>query len=127
MFDAFIFRFSIGVADMDASKVTARVELYDAVYRKVGRSRQETVELTESVLKEISDCLVRGEDVKLSGFGTFSVRKKGQRLGRNPKNGVEVIIEPRRVVVFKASPIVKKQMNADRFVHGVRSDEAHAD
>lgn len=97
---------------MDASKTIARVELYDAVYRKVRLSRSESIGATELVLKEISDCLVRGDAVKLSGFGTFTVRKKNERPGRNPQNGIEVSIKPRRVVIFKASTIVKKQMNA---------------
>jgi integration host factor subunit alpha len=93
-------------------KSITRVELYDAVYRKVGLSRRESANLAEAVLKEITDCIVRGEPVKLSSFGTFTVRAKGQRLGRNPKTGVEVPIEPRRVIVFKASAVMKKQVNA---------------
>ena len=66
------------------------------------------------VLKEISDSVARGETVKLSSFGTFNVRQKGQRIGRNPKTGVEVPISPRRVVVFKASAIMKQQINDAR-------------
>jgi integration host factor subunit alpha len=64
------------------------------------------------VLKEITDCLERGETLKLSRFGLFVVRKKGQRMGRNPKTGEEVPISPRRIVVFKPSPILKQRMNA---------------
>ena len=97
---------------MDARKIVARIDLYDTVHRKVGLSLRESADLTESVLKEISDCVERGETVKLPGFGKFVVRKKGQRLGRNPKTGVEAVIEARRVVVFKASPLMKTQMNA---------------
>jgi integration host factor subunit alpha len=70
--------------------------------------------MAELVLKEIADCIARGETVKLSSFGTFTVRKKRERLGRNPKTGVEVPIAPHRVVVFKASAIMKKQVNAKR-------------
>ena len=69
-------------------KAVTRVELYDAVYRKVGLSRSESSALVEVVLKEISDSVARGETVKLSSFGTFTVRQKGQRIGRNPKTGV---------------------------------------
>ena len=112
---------------MAASKGITRVDLYDAVHRKVGLSRGDSADLMESVLKEISDCIVRGETVKLAGFGTFTVRKKSQRLGRNPRTGVDVIIEPRRVVVFKASPIVKAQMNAKRPVSRSLSPQVHAD
>jgi integration host factor subunit alpha len=68
--------------------------------------------MAELVLKEITDCLGRGETLKLSSFGTFTVRKKGQRPGRNPKTGVDAIIPPRRVVVFKASGIMKRQINS---------------
>ena len=108
-------------------KNVTRVELYDAVYRKVGLSRGESADLADSVLRDIADCLVRGESVKLSAFGTFMVRKKGKRLGRNPKNGVEVLIEPRRVVVFKASAIMKQQTNGQRPVrHNSRSGVAES-
>jgi len=111
---------------MEAKNGITRVELSEAVYRRAGLSRRESADLTESVLKEISDCIVRGETVKLPGFGTFSVRKKGQRLGRNPKTGVAAIIERRRVVVFKASPIMKAQINATH-VSRSQSAEIHSD
>jgi integration host factor subunit alpha len=97
-----------------AGKTVTRVELYDAVYRKVGLSRSESSGLVELVLREISDSVARGETVKLSSFGTFTVRQKGERIGRNPKTGAEVPIAPRRVVVFKASAIMKQQMNDGR-------------
>jgi integration host factor subunit alpha len=88
----------------------ARPELADAVYRKVGLSRQDSARLVELVLREITDCLERGETVKLSSFGSFLVRSKGPRTGRNPKTGVEVPIAPRRVMVFKASATLKKHL-----------------
>ena len=69
--------------------------------------------LVELVLKEITDCLERGETVKLSSFGSFVVRKKGQRIGRNPKTGKEVPISPRRVMVFKPSAILKQRINSE--------------
>ena len=97
-------------------KAVTRVELYDAVYRNVGLSRSESSALVEVVLKEISDSVARGETVKLSSFGTFTVRQKGKRMGRNPKTGIDVPISPRRVVVFKASAIMKRQINADRSI-----------
>jgi len=112
---------------MVASKGITRVDLYDAVHRKVGLSRGDSAHLMESVLKEISDCIVRGETVKLAGFGTFTVRKKSQRPGRNPRTGVDVIIAPRRVVVFKASPIMKAQINAKQQVSRSLSAQVHAD
>jgi integration host factor subunit alpha len=94
-----------------SGKTITRVDLYEAVYRKVGLSRTESATFVELVLKEIADCLERGETVKLSSFGSFVVRKKGQRIGRNPKTGKEVPIPPRRVMVFKPSTIFKQRIN----------------
>ena len=88
-----------------------RAQLTEAVYQEVGLSRNESAELVESVLAEVSDALVRGEMVKLSSFGSFSVREKGQRMGRNPKTGDEVPILPRRVLVFRPSHVLKKGIN----------------
>src|SRR5580698_4842003 len=98
----------------NVGKALTRVELYDAVYREVGLSRSESSALVELVLNEISEVVARGETVKLSSFGTFHVRQKGKRMGRNPKTGIEVPISPRRVVVFKASPVMMKRINSDR-------------
>jgi len=92
-------------------KTVTRADLCEAVYQKVGLSRTESSALVELVLKEITDCLERGETVKLSSFGSFVVRKKGQRVGRNPKTGTEVPISPRRVMVFKPSAILKQRIN----------------
>src|SRR6266498_1567285 len=92
-------------------KTVTRADLGEAVYQKVGLSRTESADLVELVLDEISACIVRGEAVKLSSFGSFVVRQKGQRVGRNPKTGQEVPISPRRVMVFKASHALKHQIN----------------
>ena len=96
-----------------AGKTVTRADLCEAVYQKVGLSRTESATLVELVLKEITDCLERGETVKLSSFGSFVVRKKGQRIGRNPKTGKEVPISPRRVMVFKPSAILKQRINSE--------------
>jgi integration host factor subunit alpha len=88
-----------------------RAELSEAVYQEVGLSRNESAELVETVLKEIADALSRGDMVKISSFGSFSVRSKGQRVGRNPKTGQEVPILPRRVLVFRASHVLKSRIN----------------
>ena len=85
-----------------------RAELTEAVYQEVGLSRNESADLVESVLGEISDALMRDELVKISSFGSFFVRQKGQRVGRNPKTGEEVPILPRRVLVFRPSHVLKK-------------------
>ncbi len=88
-----------------------RAHLSEAVYQEVGLSRHECADLVESVLDEISDALARGEMVKISAFGSFSVRQKGRRFGRNPKTGEEVPILPRRVLVFRASLSMKVRIN----------------
>ena len=95
---------------MGESTVT-RAHLTEAVYQEIGLSRNESAELVESALKLISDALVRGEPVKVSSFGSFSIRQKGRRIGRNPKTGEEVPILPRRVLVFRASQVLKNRIN----------------
>src|ERR687889_617193 len=94
-------------------KTVTRADLSEAVYQKVGLSRTESAALVESVLSEICDCLAQGETVKLSSFGSFVVRDKGQRVGRNPKTGIEVPIDPRRVMVFKPSNVLKARINGE--------------
>ena len=94
-----------------AGHTITRAQLTEAVYQEVGLSRNESAELVESVIAEISDALERGEMVKISSFGSFAVRQKGQRIGRNPKTGQEVPISPRRVLVFRASHALKHQIN----------------
>jgi integration host factor subunit alpha len=94
-----------------SSKTHTRLDLTEAVYREVGLSRNESADLVESILGHVSDALVRGESVKISSFGTFQVRQKGARMGRNPKTGEEVPIEPRRVLVFRPSHILKDRIN----------------
>ncbi|MCL5778551.1 integration host factor subunit alpha [Limibaculum sp. FT325] len=94
-----------------AGNTLTRSDLSEAVYREIGLSRNESAEMVESILGQISDALVRGEHVKISSFGTFTVREKGARMGRNPKTGEEVPIEPRRVLVFRPSHIMKERVN----------------
>ena len=95
----------------ETGKTVTRADLSEIVYQKVGLSRTESAELVQSVLDEICDAAARGETVKLSGFGSFVVRSKGERVGRNPKTGVEVPILPRRVMVFKPSNVLKAKIN----------------
>ena len=92
-------------------RTITRAHLSAAVHQKLGLSRIDALELVESVIREIRDSLIRGENVKLSGFGTFLVRDVGKRVGRNPRTGQVVPIEPRRVMVFKPSKILKQQIN----------------
>src|SRR3982750_2066736 len=93
------------------SRTITRADLAEAVYQQVGLSRNESADLVEAVLEEISDTLIKGDHVKISSFGSFSIRQKGQRIGRNPKTGVEVPILPRRVLVFRASHVLKDRIN----------------
>lgn len=84
-----------------------RAHLAEAVYQEVGLSRQDAAQIVDDILDEISQELVRGGSVKLSSFGSFDVREKSQRIGRNPKTGAEVPILPRKVLTFRASHILK--------------------
>ncbi|KNG95483.1 integration host factor subunit alpha [Pseudaestuariivita atlantica] len=95
-----------------ANKTLTRMDLSEAVFREVGLSRNESADLVESVLKHMSDALVNGEQVKISSFGTFSVRDKAARIGRNPKTGEEVPINPRRVLTFRPSHLMKDRVAA---------------
>ena len=99
-----------------AEKTLTRIDLSEAVFREVGPSRNDSAQLVESVLEYMSDSLVTGEQVKISSFGTFSVRNKTARIGRNPKTGEEVPINPRRVLTFRPSHLMK-----DRVVSGNKS------
>ena len=94
-----------------ADQTITRAHLSEAVYKEVGLSRNESAELVESVLDEMIEALVGGEMVKISSFGSFSVRQKGERIGRNPKTGEEVPILPRRVLVFRPSHVLKNRIN----------------
>lgn len=94
-------------------RTITRADLAEAVYEEVGLSRNESADLVEAVLSEMSDALVQGDNVKISSFGSFSVRQKGERIGRNPKTGVEVPIKPRKVLVFRASHVLKDSINGD--------------
>ena len=94
-----------------AVRTITRAHLSEAVYQEVGLSRNESAALVERVLEEVVAALERGEMVKISSFGSFSVRQKGQRVGRNPKTGDEVPILPRRVLVFRASHVLKNRIN----------------
>jgi integration host factor subunit alpha len=87
-----------------------RADLAETINRRMGLSRAESLELVESILEKMSNALVAGENVKVSGFGTFVLRDKRERVGRNPKTGVEVPITPRRVMTFRASQLLKEKI-----------------
>jgi integration host factor subunit alpha len=90
-----------------------RADLTEAVFQAVGLSRNESAQMVEDMLEEVCDALARGETVKLSSFGTFAVRQKSRRMGRNPKTGDEVPIAPRRVLVFRPSHVLKSMINGE--------------
>ena len=92
-------------------QTVTRAELSKAVYEEVGLSRNESAQLVEAVIAQIVSALGRGETVKISSFGSFAVRAKGRRIGRNPKTGEEVPISPRRVLVFRAAHALKNRIN----------------
>ena len=93
------------------SRTLTRADLTEAVYRNIGLSRNESADLVESVLEEMCVSLEAGKEVKLSSFGTFSVQSKRERVGRNPKTGVEATITPRRVLSFRPSHILKNRVD----------------
>ena len=92
-------------------KTTTRSTLSEAVFKNVGLSRNESSALVDSVFNEILKSLIEGDDVKISSFGTFIVRNKKERIGRNPKTGEEVPITARSVVTFRASNVLKSRVN----------------
>lgn len=89
-----------------------RADLAESVHSEIGLSRADSAQLVEEVLDKICEALVDGRNVKISSFGTFVLRQKGQRLGRNPKTGQEVPIEPRRVLTFRPSQLMRDRINA---------------
>ena len=95
---------------MEGRTIT-RADLSESVFQEVGLSRNDSSDLVETILAEVVEALARGESVKISSFGSFTVRDKGQRIGRNPKTGQEVPILPRRVLVFRASNVLKSLIN----------------
>ena len=99
-----------------SDKTLTRMDLSEAVFREVGLSRNESASLVETVLTHLSDALASGETVKISSFGTFSIRDKTARIGRNPKTGDEVPISPRRVLTFRPSHLMKERVASGK--HG---------
>ena len=87
-----------------------RADLAETINRKMGFSRAESLALVEAILAKMCDAMSEGENVKISGFGSFILRDKGERIGRNPKTGVEVPIAPRRVLTFRASQIMRERI-----------------
>ncbi len=97
-----------------AARTVTRADLAEAVHREIGLSRADSAGLVEQVLDKICGALLGGSNVKISSFGTFVLRRKGQRIGRNPKTGQEVPIEPRTVLTFRPSQLMREQINAKK-------------
>lgn len=98
---------------MRSMNTLTRADLAEAMNRKLGLSRTDSLSMVEAILDLMSDALGEGENVKISGFGTFLLRDKSERVGRNPKTGVEVPITPRRVLTFRASQMLKDRVAGD--------------
>ena len=94
-------------------KSVIRADLAEAIYRKIGLSQSESGVIVAAILEEISLSLEKGETVKISSFGSFTVRSKSERIGRNPKTGQEVPITPRRVLSFRPSHILRDRLNGE--------------
>lgn len=97
---------------MQTTGTLTRADLAEALHRQVGLSRADSAQIVEQILHEMCNALAEGENVKISGFGTFVLRDKGERVGRNPKTGVEVPIAPRRVLTFRASQMMRERIVA---------------
>jgi integration host factor subunit alpha len=110
MADLGIARLSKDTGTAGAASTLTRADLSDVVHQKLGLSRSESASLVERVLFHMCHALSDGENVKISGFGSFLLRDKGQRVGRNPKTGIEVPIAPRRVMTFRASQIMRDRI-----------------
>jgi integration host factor subunit alpha len=95
---------------MRSMSTLTRADLAEALNRKLGLSRSESLTMVESILDHMSNALEKGDNVKISGFGTFLLRDKAERIGRNPKTGVEVPTTPRRVLTFRASQMLKERI-----------------
>jgi integration host factor subunit alpha len=102
------------IRDSETSRTITRADLSDAIHRRIGLSRAESAEFVETVLTEIFQAIVSGDDVKLSSFGSFHIRWKNERVGRNPKTGAAAPISARRVVMFKASNVLRARINGHR-------------
>jgi integration host factor subunit alpha len=98
---------------MASSETLTRSDLAESLHRKVGLSRTDSAQLVGSIIEHMSSALLSGKNVKISGFGSFMLRDKGERIGRNPKTGVEVVIPPRRVLTFRASQIMRSAITKD--------------
>jgi integration host factor subunit alpha len=96
---------------MRSTETLTRAAIAEGIHRKLGLSRAESLSLVESILDHMCEALADGQNVKISGFGTFLLRDKGERVGRNPKTGVEVPITPRRVLTFRASQMLKDRVS----------------
>lgn len=94
----------------DSQGTLTRADLCEAIHMATGLPRAESARMVEQVLSHMTDALARGENVKISGFGSFVLRDKGERVGRNPKTGVEVPIAPRRVLTFRASHMMRDRI-----------------
>lgn len=97
---------------VDQAGTLTRADLAEALHKEIGLSRADSAQIVEQILKEMCESLSNGENVKISGFGTFVLRDKGERVGRNPKTGVEVPIAPRRVLTFRASQMMRERIVA---------------
>ena len=97
---------------VDQAGTLTRADLAEALHKEIGLSRADSAQIVEQVLRELCESLSKGENVKISGFGTFVLRDKGERVGRNPKTGVEVPIAPRRVLTFRASQMMRERIAA---------------
>jgi len=88
-----------------------KADIVETIYEKVGLSKRESARIVEMIFDIIKGKLENGENVKISGFGSFAVRDKKARRGRNPQTGEEITISARRVLSFKPSNVLRNHIN----------------
>lgn len=90
-----------------------KADLVNVVYDRVGIPKKDAVDYVELIFEAMKEVLESGDELKISGFGKFEVRHKGERIGRNPRSGVEIMIPKRKVLRFKVSQVLKDELNGD--------------
>ena len=90
-----------------------KADIFEKVHNNIGLSKKESAEMVEAVFAIMKSTLESGENLKISGFGSFIVKQKANRRGRNPQTGEALTIEARRILTFKTSGLLKEQINKE--------------
>ncbi len=104
----------VNVVEEEEQPTMTKADIVDSVYERVGITKKEATDYVDAVFEAMKETLEAGDELKVSGFGKFEVRQKGERVGRNPRTGVEIMIPERKVLRFKISQVLKDQLNGKR-------------